>query len=116
MEAKEGASASVRERGGDAPAEPSIAVVVPATDGPATLGRCLDGIAAASSPADEVIVVDRPAGAGPAAARNTGAARARAEVIAFVDSDVVVHPDALARIRRAFASDPGLCAVFGSYD
>jgi GT2 family glycosyltransferase len=44
------------------------------------------------------------------------AARAGADVLAFVDSDVVVRPDAFARIRRAFAADPELCAVFGSYD
>ncbi len=34
----------------------------------------------------------------------------------FVDSDVIVHPDAFLRIRQAFASDPGLAALFGSYD
>jgi hypothetical protein len=34
----------------------------------------------------------------------------------FVDSDVEVHPDALARIQGHFAADPGLAAVFGAYD
>jgi GT2 family glycosyltransferase len=34
----------------------------------------------------------------------------------FVDSDVVVHHDAFSRIRRAFAADDELAAVFGSYD
>jgi hypothetical protein len=33
-----------------------------------------------------------------------------------VDADVLVHPDAFARIRAAFGADPGLSAVFGSYD
>ena len=37
-------------------------------------------------------------------------------MLVFVDSDVEVHADALARIRAAFADDPGLTAVFGSYD
>src|SRR5205085_9524547 len=53
---------------------------------------------------------------GPAAARNAGAARARGDVLVFVDSDVLPHADAFSRIRRAFASDPGLTAVFGAYD
>ena len=34
----------------------------------------------------------------------------------FVDSDVLVHPDALTRVRQAFASDQRLVGVFGSYD
>lgn len=34
----------------------------------------------------------------------------------FVDADVAVAADALARLRRALASDPALTAVFGSYD
>ena len=95
---------------------PSVAVIVPATDRPASLQRCVEAIRAAAEAPDEIVVVDQPAGRGPAAARNAGAARTRAEVLAFVDSDVVVRPDAFARIRRAFAADPGLCAVFGSYD
>ena len=61
-------------------------------------------------------MVTEPAGAGPAAARNRGAARAGGDVIVFVDADVEVHPDALARLRAAFADDPALAAVFGSYD
>ena len=95
--------------------EPSIAAIVPATDRPATLGRCLAAIRGADRAPEELIVVDEPAGSGPAAARNAGVARTDADVVAFVDSDVVVHPDAFARIREALA-DPGLHAVFGSYD
>ena len=57
-----------------------------------------------------------PPGLGVCAARNTGADRAGGDVLVFVDSDVEVHTDALARIRAAFADDPGLTAVFGSYD
>jgi hypothetical protein len=67
-------------------------------------------------PPDEVIVVDGPPGTGPAEARNTGARRATGEVVVFVDSDVAVHPDVFRRIRKAFAADPSLTAVFGSYD
>jgi GT2 family glycosyltransferase len=95
--------------------EPSIAAIVPATDRPPTLDRCLAAIRGADRAPEELIVVDEPAGCGPAAARNAGVARTDADVVAFVDSDVVVHPDAFARMRDALA-DPGLHAVFGSYD
>jgi GT2 family glycosyltransferase len=37
-------------------------------------------------------------------------------LLVFVDSDVVPHADAFRRIRRAFAQEPDLVAVFGSYD
>jgi GT2 family glycosyltransferase len=98
------------------PRSPDLAVVVPATDSPATLERCLAALRASSEPADELIVVEAPSGEGPAAARNRGVARAHGGVVAFVDADVAVHPDALARLRAAFAADPALDAVFGAYD
>jgi hypothetical protein len=94
----------------------SIAVVVPATDRPSTLTSCVESIRRGSDLPEEVIVVTEPPGAGPAAARNAGAARATAEILAFVDADVLVHDDAVARIRAAFDQDPSLTAVFGSYD
>ena len=93
-----------------------LSLVVPATDCPPTLDRCLEAVRAADEPPDERVVVTSPARSGPAAARNAGAGRATGDVIVFVDADVLVHPDAFTRIRAAFAGDPGLVAVFGSYD
>ena len=61
-------------------------------------------------------MVELPADAGPAAARNAGVAATTSELVAFVDADVVVEAEALARLRARFAADPGLAAVFGSYD
>jgi len=93
-----------------------LSLVVPATDDPSTLERCLEAVRAAAGQPDEVIVVDLPARAGPAFARNAGAERATGEAIVFVDADVLVHADAFTRIRAAFAADPTLVAMLGSYD
>lgn len=95
---------------------PGLSVIVPATDAPPSLGRCVAAIRSGEDLPDELIVVDEPARSGPARARNEGARRASGDVLVFVDADVVVAPDALGRIRSAFADDPGLVALFGSYD
>ena len=73
---------------------------------PPTLARCVAALRASSAPPDELVVVESPPGAGPAEARNAGAAEASAELIAFVDADVEVHPDALERARRALRRRP----------
>jgi hypothetical protein len=95
---------------------PTLSVVIPATNRPSTLTRAVAGVRASALPPEELIVVEEPGSAGPAEARNAGAAQATSDVIVFVDADVEVHPDALTRIRRAFEREPGLTAVFGSYD
>lgn len=93
-----------------------LSCVVPATNAPATLDRCLKAIAAAERGPDEVLAITEPAGSWPGAARNAGVERAAGELIAFVDADVEVHRDAFARIRDAFQTDGELTAVFGAYD
>lgn len=95
---------------------PTLSVVIPATDGPATLPRILAAVRRADAAPEEVIVVEQPARLGPAAARNLGVGEATGDVIVFVDADVEVHSDAFIRIRRAFESDEELTALFGSYD
>jgi GT2 family glycosyltransferase len=97
-------------------AHPSLSVIVPATDDPATLPACRAALEPALADGDELIVVTDEMRPGPAAARNAAAARAAGEVLVFVDADVVIAADALARIRGAFAADPALGALFGSYD
>jgi lipopolysaccharide/colanic/teichoic acid biosynthesis glycosyltransferase/GT2 family glycosyltransferase len=94
----------------------TITAVVPATNRPATLEACLTGLRQAKDGPDEIVVVEDPSIRSPAAARNEGAARASGDVLVFVDADVVVHRDAFARIREAFAADPELVGLFGSYD
>ncbi len=94
----------------------AVSAIVPATNHPGTLERCLAAIRSAREAPEEVIVVDAPSLAGPAEARNDGARRASGDILVFVDADVVVHPDAFSRIREVLAVDPDLTAVFGSYD
>lgn len=93
-----------------------LSAIVPATNRPATLERCLAAIREARAAPDELIVVVDAPGPGPAAARNEGARRATGELLVFVDADVVPHADAFERIRQAFEVEPELVGVFGSYD
>jgi GT2 family glycosyltransferase len=95
---------------------PTLAVVVPATDDPPTLERCLAAIETGDRSPDELAVQRGPHGTGPAAARNAGSEETTAEVLVFVDSDVEVDAEALSRIEQHFREDPGLVAVFGAYD
>jgi hypothetical protein len=95
---------------------PTLSAIVPATDAPPTLGRCLAAVAAAQDPPDELIVVQEPAFLPEAEARNRAAGEATGELLVFVDSDVEVHADAFQRIRSTFVQHPELTALFGSYD
>lgn len=94
----------------------SVSIIVPATNEPPTLGRCVAALRGADGGPDEIIVVDGPPHLNAAAARNAGAARASGDVLLFVDSDVELHGDAVRRVRERFDADPDLAALFGSYD
>ena len=63
-----------------------------------------------------VRVLRLPKQAGPGAARNAGAAHARAELLLFVDSDVLLHADAIEKLLARFATNQAVDAWFGSYD
>jgi glycosyltransferase involved in cell wall biosynthesis len=114
----------------------TIAVIVPVYNSSPHLRKCLDALAKSSETGFECIVVDdgstddsvavaQSGGArvlstggrkGPACARNIGARAAGADVVLFIDSDVCVKPDTLARVSSAFQKDPALTALIGSYD
>ena len=116
-----------------------LSVIIPVRNGTGVLPRSLEALEASDLPRElwELIVVDdgstddTPALAarradlvmrlpgsphGPGYARNRGVDAARGAVVVFVDADVVVHRDTLRRIAWRFARDPGLGALFGSYD
>lgn len=93
-----------------------LSAIVPATNRPPTLERCAGAIRAAREAPDELIVVTDAPSPGPGAARNEGARRATGDVLVFVDADVVPHVDVFERIRATFDAEPGLVALFGSYD
>lgn len=93
-----------------------LTVIVPATNQPPTLAACLEAIRNAFDRPEQVIVVEDRSLTHPALARNAGARQATGEILVFVDADVTVHQDIFLRIRRAFLQDPGLGALFGSYD
>lgn len=116
--------------------QPLVSVIVPVHNASAFLDRCLAGVLASSDPAFELIVVDDASTddsaviaarydarifqlktqSGPAAARNYGATQARGPILLFVDADVIVHPETIARLANNFLTRPEIAAAFGSYD
>lgn len=117
--------------------QPSVSVIVPVYNGSKFLNQCLDALFASEYGAFEVTVVDdgstdnsavisRQKGAavfstpksqsGPAAARNLGAEKVQGDILFFVDADVVVKLDTLAKVAGVFERRPEISALFGSYD
>ena len=117
---------------------PTMAVVVPTNLGrPQQLSACVASLTQLDYPDFEIVVVDNrrePAGRnellesmatwprvrivaerqpGISAARNKGVEATDAEVVAFTDDDVRVHPRWLLALGRRFASEPELDAVTG---
>jgi lipopolysaccharide/colanic/teichoic acid biosynthesis glycosyltransferase/GT2 family glycosyltransferase len=104
------------KRAATPPRTTSLTAIVPATNDPDGMDRCVAAIHAAAEPPEEIILVEDPAEGGAGGARNAGARAASSDVLVFIDADVTVHPDAFQRIRSAFDRDPELTGVFGSYD
>lgn len=113
-----------------------LSVIVPVYNSTEDLKECLAALAHSECDSFEVLVVDdgstepveplvRPHGfgymriegpGGPARARNRGVAQVKSPVVVFVDADVIVHSDTLARFAESFANDPDLAAIVGTYD
>jgi GT2 family glycosyltransferase len=112
---------------------PPVSVVIPNWNGRAWLPDCLRALAAQDRPEVEVIVVDNGSddgsleylgsghpditvlalhrNAGFAHAANLGIDAARSELVALVNTDVVLASDWLRRMADVLASDPGAASV-----
>ncbi|HKZ01820.1 MAG TPA: glycosyltransferase family 2 protein [Pyrinomonadaceae bacterium] len=97
----------------------TISVIIPVYNGDVAFRRCPVSLAAAASPSGEVIVVadgDRDgsrllaesfgaqvlkldATIGPARSRKLGARTAQGDIVFFLDADVAISPNTLARLR-----------------
>lgn len=115
---------------------PALSVIVPARNAETTLSRVLSAWKRPGMGDHEIIVVDdastdgtadvaaryadrviKLAGRrGPAAARNAGARASRGDIFLFADADVLPTARSAALVVRAFRENPGLDALFGSYD
>lgn len=115
---------------------PFLSVIVPVYNSARELEQCLAALAASDFSDREVIVVDdgstEPVAPlagkhgfkcfridgpkGPASARNAGARAARGQYVVFIDADVRVHTDTLARFARTFEVRSEIAAAIGSYD
>ena len=115
----------------------SISIVLPTRDRPAFLLEALDTVARQTHLEMELVLVrdggaplsdevraaldalefpalleERDQGEGLAQARNRGVARARADVIAFLDDDDLWEPDHLKRLATVFDRDPEAVVVY----
>lgn len=113
-----------------------VSIIIPVYNADQYIDKCLTAIASSSYTFYEIIVVDdgsidnsvemacnkgaivlqMPCQTGPAAARNYGAKRAKGDILFFVDSDVLVNRDTIARVAYTLQKNPEIAAVFGSYD
>ncbi len=114
---------------------PALSVIIPVYKDAKNLQKCLEGIMHSTTRTFECIVVDDgsadetttaeqfpikiiplPVKRGPAHARNAGADVARGDILFFIDSDVVVHPDTLSKVLQTFEEHKDAAAIIGSYD
>ncbi|HVO26473.1 MAG TPA: glycosyltransferase family A protein [Candidatus Margulisiibacteriota bacterium] len=113
-----------------------LSVIIPVHNGAAMLQRCVTALQHSDLEDYECIVVDDGSTddtaaiaatlpvtlvtlercGGPARARNHGAARARGDILVFIDSDVCVHRETVRLLAAHLECNPATAAVFGSYD
>ena len=122
-----GYSARVAQPAPSTAQRPLVSVIIPAYQAAEHLGLCLEALANQSAPATsyEVLVVDdassdgtaalahaqgarvlrHRSNGGAAAARNTGAAQARGDILLFLDSDLVPDSQIVDQVVALFATN-----------
>lgn len=114
----------------------SISIVVPVYNGGEDFHKCLKHLLEVHPKPKEIIVVAdgdtdgsgelakslglqvlrNHSAQGPAIARNQGAKLATGDILFFIDADITVPSDVVAKVSSSFQKDPTLTALFGSYD
>lgn len=115
--------------------KPAVSIVIPVRDALDTLIETLISISHQSVSPEEIIIVDDgsknpvetvlgdssasiirlPESMGPAAARNIGATSAKADIVLFIDADVILSPDAVERVLHTMTHTPDIAAIQGIY-
>lgn len=112
----------------------SLSLIIPVHNAAATLTACLDAVRQSNYTGEVIVVDDGSTDAsmaiaerypyniirleknlGAAGARNVGARVAHGDILFFLDSDIAMERDTIARIQALFAAEPTLTALFGSY-
>ncbi|HEY0327597.1 MAG TPA: glycosyltransferase [Rhodopseudomonas sp.] len=116
----------------------TVSVVMPAWNAAAYIGEAIASVLAQGSGVEELIVIDDGStdatraivagcddarvrllsnpGRGVSAARNHGAAAAKADWLMFLDSDDRLRPGAIATLLQAAGAAPRAVAIYGDYD
>lgn len=115
--------------------KPFLSIIIPSYNSAHTLGDLFDSIFSSKYRNYEVILVDDSSAdktrevvkkhkqvryfliknLGPGGARNFGAKKAKGDILVFFDSDVVLFPNTLKRIARAFTNKKTM-AITGIWD
>lgn len=117
------------------PSSPKISVVIPAFNASSHIEECLQYVEASEFKEFEVLLVDdgstddtaakiasyparvlkNETNLGAAASRDRGAQEARANLILFIDSDILIPPDLLSRIWKFFEEHSEVSVLQGRY-
>ena len=111
----------------------NFSVIVPAYNASRTIGSCLEAIFNSDFKDFEVVVIDDASNdstidiakkfpcrivetekrLGTHNIRNMAKNESRYGMLVYIDSDILIKPDALSKIERSFKEEPGLAAVVG---
>jgi len=116
--------------------KPTVSIIIPVYNDPKGLEKCLEAVTCSNFENFECLVVDDNSSDdttsvakqfpvkvielcennGPAHARNCGAKASSADILLFIDSDVLIFPDTISKIVQAFQEQKDVAAIIGSYD